>query len=75
MTTIDKSLPVWRVVGHLPAPDGRRMTVFCNAMSEKEARMVGEKEGLGTIESVRFITKEKIAEWEWLTDLPTSAKT
>lgn len=66
MTTIDTSKPVWRVVGHLPAPDGRRMTVFCNALSEKDARVEGEKEGLSTIESAKIISKEQIAKWEQL---------
>ena len=64
MSTIDKSKPVYRVVGTLPPPDGRRMTVFCNATDESSADAAGRAEGLHTVERVKLITPEQIAEWE-----------
>lgn len=64
MTMIDKSKPVWRVVGRLPQPDGRRMTVFCNATTAQEAGVVGRAEGMDTVEYAVFITPEQIERWE-----------
>jgi hypothetical protein len=68
MSTLDMTQPVWRVVGHLPPPDGRRMTVFVNAplSGSEEARVKGLAEGLHTIEKVDYISPERIAEWEKL---------
>lgn len=66
MSTVDPSKGVWKVTGHLPAPDGRRMTVFCNADSEPDARGFGHLEGLATVERVTFHPPEEIARWEAL---------
>lgn len=64
MTTVDPSKGVWRVMGHLPAPDGRRMTCFVNANDEQEALALGRLEGLATEIRATFHTPEQIAKWE-----------
>jgi hypothetical protein len=63
LRTIDKGKPIWRVVGQLPAPDGRRMTIFCNAESEALARTDALRE-MAMIESAKLITPKQIAKWE-----------
>jgi hypothetical protein len=53
MSTIDMSKSVWKVIGHLPAPDGRRYTCFLNAESKHDAIEKAEAdEGIVSIDSV-----------------------
>jgi hypothetical protein len=56
---VDRTKPIWRVVGHLPAPDGRRTTIFCNAESEAKARTDALRE-MGSITRVERVTIEQM---------------
>lgn len=61
---VNRGLPIYKVTGRLPQPDGRRMTVFCNASSEADAAIVGVCEGLHTVDHVKLCTHEMITRWE-----------
>ena len=66
MTEVDPSKGVWKVTGHLPEPDGRRMTVLVNAADGDQAIEMGRKEGMATGIRATFHSPEEIAKWEAL---------
>ncbi|MFI5299219.1 MAG: hypothetical protein ACHREM_14070 [Polyangiales bacterium] len=72
MGTVDTSKPVWKVIGRLPEPDGRRMTVLINADNEEAARKAGWWSGMAYIEHAHLITPEQIAKWESAMAAPMS---
>jgi len=63
---LDRTKPIWRVRGTLPAPDLRRMTCFVNAASKSDAIAAAKDQGLGSVESVYHVTKDDIRRWEAL---------
>ena len=66
MSTIDRNKPIWRVTGHLPPPDLRRMTCLVNGATEEDAVTAAKVEGMGSVSDTYLIKPADIERWESL---------
>jgi len=64
MPTINLTKPIWRVRGHLPPPDGRRMTCFVNGETETDAVTAAKAEGLYSVSDTYLVKPSDIERWE-----------
>jgi hypothetical protein len=64
MSTIDRTKPIWRVRGHLPPPDLRRITCFVNGETEADAVAAARTEGMDAVTDTYLVKPGDIERWE-----------